>query len=140
MSTSDLNNSKQCNSVSRPNTSLFTFHFVPNDSVNVFQYSNNENSSYHYNLWHARLGHPHHEALKEALKLCNIHISSKPQNVFCSDCCLGKSHKIHAPASTTVYTTPLELVVCDLWGPAPITSSSGFTYFLTCVDAFSRFV
>ncbi|KAK2373624.1 putative mitochondrial protein [Trifolium repens] len=140
ISTTSLNNSKQCNSVSMPNTSLFTLPAIQNANVNISQYSNNENSAYLYNLWHDRLGHPHHDALKEALKICNIHISSKPQNVFCSDCCLGKSHRLHAPASTTVYTLPLELIVCDLWGPAPITSSSGFTYFLTCVDAFSRFV
>ncbi|CAJ2627800.1 unnamed protein product [Trifolium pratense] len=52
----------------------------------------------------------------------------------------GKSHRIHAPASNTTYSSPLELVVCDLRGPTPVKSSSGFTYFLTCVDAFSRFV
>jgi histone deacetylase 1/2 len=140
ISTSSLNNSKQCNSVSLPKTSLLTVPTIQNANVNISQISNNENSAFLYNLWHDRLGHPHHDALKEALKICNIHISSKPQNVFCSDCCLGKSHRLHAPASTTVYTLPLELIVCDLWGPAPITSSSGFTYFLTCVDAFSRFV
>jgi histone deacetylase 1/2 len=55
ISTSSLNNSKQCNSVSMPNTSLFTFPSVQNASVNVSQHSNNENSAYHYNLWHARL-------------------------------------------------------------------------------------
>lgn len=29
---------------------------------------------------------------------------------------------------------------CDLWGPAPVQSSGGYTYFLTCVDAYSRFI
>ncbi|MCI65273.1 F-box-like/WD repeat-containing protein, partial [Trifolium medium] len=45
-----------------------------------------------YDLWHARLGHPHHDALREALKLCNVNIPSKFQNGLCSACCLGKSH------------------------------------------------
>jgi hypothetical protein len=36
--------------------------------------------------------------------------------------------------------TSFELVTCDLWGPAANQSSTGFTYFLTCVDAYSRFV
>jgi histone deacetylase 1/2 len=93
-----------------------------------------------YDLWHARLGHPHHDALKDILKMCNINLPLKSQSSFCSACCLGKSHRLHAPSSTTVYHTPFELVTCDLWGPAPITSTTGFTYFLTCVDAYSRFV
>jgi histone deacetylase 1/2 len=93
-----------------------------------------------YDLWHARLGHPHHDALKVILKMCNINLPSKSQSSFCSACCLGKSHRLHAPSSTTVYHTPFELVTCDLWGHAPITYTTGFTYFLTCVDAYSRFV
>ena len=42
-------------------------------------------------------------------------------------------------SSTASYTKPLELIFCDLWGPAPVESFDGFTYFLTCVDAYSRF-
>lgn len=91
-----------------------------------------------YALWHSRLGHPHHHALTEVLKLCHIPIPSKPSGDLCHACCLGKSHRLHAPLSNTVYNHPFEL--CDLWGPAPEKSSGGFTYFLTCVDAYSRFV
>ena len=93
-----------------------------------------------YALWHSRLGHPHHHALTEVLKLCHIPIPSKPSGDLCHACCLGKSHRLHAPLSNTVYNHPFELVVCDLWGPVPEKSSGGFTYFLTCVDAYSRFV
>ncbi|MCH79360.1 retrovirus-related Pol polyprotein from transposon TNT 1-94 [Trifolium medium] len=115
-------------------------------SVNVAQLEINANSSVfspmshaNYNLWHARLGHPHHDSLRIALQLCNINVPSKPQTELCSACCLGKSRRIHAPLSKTIYKSPFELVVCDLWGPAPMKSSTGFTYFLTCIDAYSRF-
>jgi histone deacetylase 1/2 len=115
-------------------------------TVNVVNSGNNANNSAltpmshaNYNLWHARLGHPHHDSLRLALQMCNINVPSKPQTDVCSACCLGKSHRLHAPLSHTVYNTPFELIVCDLWGPAPVKSSSGFTYFLTCVDAHSRF-
>ncbi|GAU26774.1 hypothetical protein TSUD_317720 [Trifolium subterraneum] len=84
------------------------------------------------------VGHPHHDTLREALKSCNVHIPSK--HTLCTACCLGKSHRIHAPSSTTVYSMSVELVTCDLWGPAPVKSSSGYTYFLTCVNACTRFV
>ncbi|KAK2378919.1 WD40 repeat-containing protein HOS15 [Trifolium repens] len=114
--------------------------------VNTAQFQINTSSFVHtpishanYNLWHARLGHPHHDSLRIALQLCNINVPSKPQIDVCSACCLGKSHRLHAPLSKTTYNTPFELVVCDLWGPAPVKSSTGFTYFLTCVDAHSRF-
>ena len=92
-----------------------------------------------YELWHKRLGHANHEALKGVLSLCNIPLPNKTAFPFCSSCCLGKSHRLSSTASTTIYSAPLELVFADLWGPAAYESSCGFTYFLTCVDAFSRF-
>jgi len=58
---------------------------------------------------------------------------------FCSSCCLGKAHRLPSFSSTASYTKPLELIFCDLWGPAPVESFDGFSYFLTCVDAYSRF-
>ena len=34
--------------------------------------------------------------------------------------------------------TPFELVHSDIWGPCPILSPTGFKYFVTFVDDFSR--
>lgn len=34
---------------------------------------------------------------------------------------------------------PLQLVHTDLWGPAPITSSNRYQYYISFVDYFSRF-
>ncbi|GAU28846.1 hypothetical protein TSUD_21830 [Trifolium subterraneum] len=128
------NTTNNCLASSFPTANVSQFEFNANNTVSTPM------SHANYNLWHARLGHPHYDSLRLALQLCNIHMPSKPHTDVCSACCLGKSHRLHAPLSNTVYTKPFELVVCDLWGPAPIKSSSGFTYFLTCVDAFSRFV
>lgn len=83
--------------------------------------------------------HPHHEVLKTALQTNHISLPHKCQADFCAACYMGKAHRLHAPSSTTVYNTPFELVIYDLWGPAPIQSSSGYQYFLTCVDACTRF-
>ena len=93
-----------------------------------------------YVLWHTRLGHPNHHSLVEVFKLCNFPNFPKPPTELCQACCLGKSHILPSTLSTIVYTHPFELVVCDLWGPAPIKSTGGYTYFLTCVDAFSKFI
>nr|KYP52909.1 Retrovirus-related Pol polyprotein from transposon TNT 1-94 [Cajanus cajan] len=94
-----------------------------------------------YKQWHLRLGHPHHDALIKALQLCNIRIPhvNKISN-FCDSCCVAKSHKLPSKTSTTVYSKSLELVFLDVWGPASLDSSCGYLYFLTCVDACTRYV
>ncbi|RVW72812.1 Retrovirus-related Pol polyprotein from transposon RE1 [Vitis vinifera] len=38
-----------------------------------------------------------------------------------------------------VYTAPLQLIHFDLWGPAPVPSSSGYRYYVHFVDAYSKF-
>ena len=38
---------------------------------------------------------------------------------FCSDCAIGKNHKLPFSASLSYVSVPLELVHCDVWGPAP---------------------
>jgi len=92
-------------------------------------------------LWHLRLGHPNSHTLKLALQHCNIPIINKEKDVstFCTACCMGKAHRLHSPPSETVYTSPLQLVFSDLWGPSPTVSSLGYHYYITFVDAFSRF-
>nr|KYP34400.1 Retrovirus-related Pol polyprotein from transposon TNT 1-94 [Cajanus cajan] len=93
-----------------------------------------------YKQWHLRLGHPHHDALTKALQTCNIHLPTVNKiSDFCDSCCIAKSHRIPSQSSTTVYSKPLELVFLDVWGPASLESSCGYLYFLTCVDACTRY-
>src|ERR1044072_1896389 len=47
--------------------------------------------------------------------------------------------RLPSHSSTTVYTQPLELVFCNLWGPAPVISGQGYKYILTIVDAYSKY-
>nr|KYP69731.1 Retrovirus-related Pol polyprotein from transposon TNT 1-94 [Cajanus cajan] len=94
-----------------------------------------------YKQWHLRLGHPHHDALTKALKSCNIHVPTVNKiSYFCDSCCIAKSHRIPSQSSTTIYSKPLELVFLDVWGPASLESSCGYSYFLTCVDACTRYM
>ena len=57
---------------------------------------------------------------------------------FCTSCCVRKSHRLSSHASTSVYS-PLELVFTNLWGPSHLTSYSGFKYYVSFIDAFSRY-
>ncbi|XP_020233181.1 uncharacterized protein LOC109813405 [Cajanus cajan] len=92
-----------------------------------------------YATWHSRLGHPHNDVMKSVFRLCNFPIMNKTVSDFCTPCCLGKSHKLPSTLSKTVYHTPFELIYSDLWGPAPITSDNGYQYYVTFVDAHTRF-
>lgn len=49
---------------------------------------------------------------------------------------MGKAHRLYAPPSTTIYTNAFEIVHTDRWRPAPFTSSTGDTYYITFVDAY----
>lgn len=44
------------------------------------------------------------------------------------------------PLSTFKSSRILDLVFCDVWGPAPVTSSDGHNYFLLCVDHFTCYM
>jgi histone deacetylase 1/2 len=50
----------------------------------------------------------------------------------------GKSHQLPFHVSQHVPTAPLELIYSDVWGPARI-SVSGHKYYVSFVDAYSRF-
>jgi hypothetical protein len=81
--------------------------------------------------WHLRLGHNHANAVKSVLNLCKIPFNNKNVLEFCNACSVGKSHKLHAPPSLTIHSTPFEVIHCDLWGPAPSTSYFGYNYYIT---------
>ncbi|KAK1420567.1 hypothetical protein QVD17_22267 [Tagetes erecta] len=92
--------------------------------------------------WHQRLGHPHSQLLnsmlsKYALPLLN---KNKSADTFCDSCAIGKSSKLHLSQSTYKSSHFLELMFCDVWGPAHVPSADGHNYFLLCVDHFSRFM
>nr|KYP38387.1 Retrovirus-related Pol polyprotein from transposon TNT 1-94 [Cajanus cajan] len=94
-----------------------------------------------YRQWHLRLGHQNNDAITKALKICNIHIPTVNKiSDFCDSCCIAKSHRLPSQPSSSVYSKPLELVFLDVWGPASLESSWGYMYFLTCVDACTRYM
>ena len=57
----------------------------------------------------------------------------------CSGCVLEKHHwDIFDKSASWNASVPLELVHSDLCGPLPFVSFSGFKYFLTFIDDYSR--
>ncbi|XP_022158573.1 uncharacterized protein LOC111025027 [Momordica charantia] len=90
-------------------------------------------------IWHRRLGHPAFSTVQHVLRLCNISVSSNKIHSLCHACAIAKSHNLPFQSSQTQYHAPLQLVVADLWGPAFVSSRNGFRYFISFVDAYSRY-
>ncbi|KAG8479468.1 hypothetical protein CXB51_029816 [Gossypium anomalum] len=89
-------------------------------------------------LWHNRLGHPCVTTLTKVLRSCNVSFKNISLPNICTVCQLGKSHKLPFTSSQTVYSSPFELVLSDVWGPAHV-QSNGFSYYVSFVDMHSRY-
>jgi histone deacetylase 1/2 len=91
-------------------------------------------------MWHRRLGHPSLQVVQHVLRsheLPSLHESNKIESV-CDACQQGKSHQLPFSLSTRVTKFPLEIIYSDVWGPAQ-TSVSGHRFYVSFVDAYSRF-
>lgn len=104
-------------------------------------------------LWHRRLGHVHHDAVRtqfsqhmakdagtlSAARPFSPSASDAP--LHCDACSVGKAHRLPFPkASTTRSTAPLQLVHTDICGPFRVPSIGKARYFIVIVDDFSRFI
>ncbi|KAI0488007.1 hypothetical protein KFK09_027830 [Dendrobium nobile] len=88
-------------------------------------------------LWHARLGHPNNRVLQTVAvhlpdSITSSHIS------LCKSCNTAKSHRISFNKSCSVTSSPFDLIHSDVWGPAPVSSSLGFRYYVIFIDDYSR--
>ncbi|KAJ0806767.1 putative RNA-directed DNA polymerase [Helianthus annuus] len=90
--------------------------------------------------WHQRLGHPHPQLLHSMLSKQCLPVLNNSSSSPCNACHVGKSSKLHLSPSNFRSNNILDLVICDVWGPAPVTSCDGHHYFLLCVDHFSRYM
>ena len=89
-------------------------------------------------LWHARFGHPQDRVLSHILQK-SVNPSLSVISQFCKHCTQGKMTQLPFSHSNTIASSPLEIVYSDVWGPAPISSINGFRYYVSFIDAYSRF-
>ena len=99
------------------------------------------NKANNWLLWHHRIGHPSNKVLDVALSSLHIFCPSHSDNglTHCRHCLSGKMHQFLFPVSTFHASKPLELMHSDVWGPAPVTSTNDFQYYLLFVDEYSKF-
>ncbi|KAI3722068.1 hypothetical protein L2E82_33093 [Cichorium intybus] len=88
--------------------------------------------------WHRRLGHPGSSVLSFLLSRHFINCSSTKLPI-CHACQTGKHCRLPFTLSTSKTSRVFELVHSDLW-TSPITSLSGFKYYILFLDDFSHFL
>lgn len=93
-------------------------------------------------FFHRRFEHPHTQILLHLLKHVSfINLSNKSTKQTFQHVCeayqLGKNHKLHFLVIETKTSQVLELIHTYLWGPSPVLSQDGYTYYINFVDDFS---
>lgn len=116
---------------------FFAFNMFSNKCNSSFIALSHCMSNKNLNVWHKTLHHPSLNIVKTVLNKCNLSfkISFKP----CTSYSLGTSHALPIGTSLTKYTTSLQLVEANVHGLAPLLSSKGFRYYISVIDAFSKY-
>ena len=90
-------------------------------------------------LWHRRLAHIHYKALPYVSKVVTGLPDLKIEHEgTCKGCAQGKNIKHPFSKSDTNTKGTLELIHFDVCGPMPSTSLSGYEYYVTFIDDYSR--
>lgn len=90
-------------------------------------------------LWHKRFGHLNFRTLSTMEKVVNgLPKLNKNHGGVCKWCALGKNIKSTFHSSESRAKDVLELIHFDLCGPMSVASLSGFWYYVTFIDDFSR--
>ncbi|PKI40572.1 hypothetical protein CRG98_039034 [Punica granatum] len=83
-------------------------------------------------LWHCRLGHMSEKGMKQLCSKGKLPGLKTVELGLCEDCVFGKQKRVSfSKAGRTLKEQKLELVHSDLWGPTPVTSLGGASYYMT---------
>ena len=87
-------------------------------------------------LWHRRLGHPSFTYMKHLFP--DLFSQVKNFDDKCKTCIIAKSHRVSYPLRLNKKDSPFTLIHSNVWGPSPITTVSGFRWFVLFVDDCTR--
>ena len=94
-------------------------------------------------LWHRRLAHHDYNSVKQMISkqlVTGIDIKSKLEpDPICEPCLSGKMNANPFPSSKTRASKPLALIHTDLHGPFKTRTISGYRYWITFIDDYTRF-
>ena len=90
-------------------------------------------------LWHRRLAHLNYKVLPQVSKAVTWIPDMKIDHEgVCKGCAEGKNTKNSFPKRNTKTKGILELIHFDVSGPMPSTSLSGYVYYVSFIDDYSR--
>jgi hypothetical protein len=89
--------------------------------------------------WHSRLGHPAFRLVSSIISRFGLPIISNKTEPACLACLSSKSKQLPFYSSKTQIKAPLDLIYSDLWGPSPVCSRTGNKYYISFLDAYSRY-
>jgi transposase InsO family protein len=87
-------------------------------------------------LWHQRLGHPSFLILQRLFPSLFLH--NNVSKFQCEICELSKHHRVSFYPSINKSDALFVLVHTDVWGPSRVVSLSGYRWFVSFIDDFSR--
>jgi hypothetical protein len=88
--------------------------------------------------WHQRLGHLGNKSFRHLLQSFEFNCNKEPSHT-CHACRIDKH--VHLPFHSSQHktTVPFELIHCDVW-TSPVSSFTGFQYYLVLLDDSTHFV
>jgi hypothetical protein len=87
-------------------------------------------------LWHQHLGHPSFLILQIMFPALFLH--NNVSKFQCETCELSKHHRVYFSPRINKSDAPFILVHTDVWGPSRVVSLSGYWWFVSFIDDFSR--
>jgi transposase InsO family protein len=92
-----------------------------------------------YELWHRRLAHINYKALPYICKaITGLRELKVDQEGICNGCAQGKNIKNPFPKRDSKAEGALELIHSDVCGPMPSSSISGYVFYVSFIDDYSR--
>jgi hypothetical protein len=89
--------------------------------------------------WHSRLGHPAFRIVSQVISRFGLPTIATKSELACSACLSAKSKQLPFSQSSSKIKSPLDLIYSDLWGPSSVCSRTGHKYYISFLDAYSRY-
>ena len=119
--------------IGRRSGKVYRLHFEPAKALV------SDNSSSQGELWHRRMAHLHHGALKHLRQaVIGVPQVQEEKHNHCKGCALGKNIRKPFPQSEHKSKEPLDLLHSDVCEPMSVHSINGYSYCVTFIDDYSR--
>ena len=89
--------------------------------------------------WHSRLGHPAFKIVSQIVSWFGLPIFPNKPELACSACLSAKSKQLPFSHSSNQIKAPLDLIYSDLLGSSPVCSRIVHKYYISFLDAYSRY-